>query len=425
MAQKPNVLIFGGCNSLSPQLALHLVPLQGEPLVNHIRMVDKFSLFPQTTYVSKEFIKLLQDRSDVIEYRQANLTVPATVTKCFTDPAPNGQPYTHVFDLSGETAYDRPTAIQISHTFNVSLNLAREAAKQNVKAYIRNIGAVYDHVTEKKKYKEDDVDGWKPLGVRGVWWHETMRAVASVPNLPLVVIRKAYAYGPGETHGEVTQTILLGLVYKHLDEAMKFLWAPKLKRHTVHTKDVAGVAWTAAQWAAGLDREKMNALAGVSLPPSGDDSVKGVPGAIQKEQGGVVVPLFNLVDDNDWNQENTAAVISKVFGIKFGFHGIFASQLAKLRLETVVEDINGVHMEEWTKIIATYANPPVPFTPLSPYALQYQLEKHGCALDGEKLKKVLGYKFLHPYFTEETVRETIESYRVDGIWPQTDKYPPF
>lgn len=44
-------------------------------------------------------------------------------------------------------------------------------------------------------------------------------------------------------------------------------------------------------------------------------------------------------------------------------------------------------MEEWTKIIVN-ANPPVPSTPLTPYAQPYQLEKHGCALDNEKIKKV-------------------------------------
>lgn len=42
-------------------------------------------------------------------------------------------------------------------------------------------------------------------------------------------------------------------------------------------------------------------------------------------------------------------------------------------------------MEEWTKIII---NANVPSTPLTPYAQPYQLEKHGSALDNEKVKKV-------------------------------------
>ena len=161
-----------------------------------------------------------------------------------------------------------------------------------------------------------------------------IRAVASVPGLPLVVLRRAYAYGPGETHGEVTKTILLGLVYKHLEEDMKFLWAPKLKKHTVHTRDVVGAAWTAAEWAAGLDRAQIDKLAGVSLLPSGDESVKGVPGAIQKEQGGVITPVFNLVDDSDSNQENTGEVIAKVRLL-----------LSNLQIETNI--FTGVRHQVW------------------------------------------------------------------------------
>jgi nucleoside-diphosphate-sugar epimerase len=218
-----------------------------------------------------------------------------------------------VIDVSGDRAFDRPTEVQIAQTFHVGLGIAREAAKQgNVKAFLRCILPFYDQDTEKKKYKEEDPDGWKPLGPRGVWWHEMLRAVASIPGLPLVALRGAYSYGPGETRHIITKSILLGLVYRSLGEEMKFLYGPKLKRNTVHSRDLVGAAWAACEWAAGLDREKMDALAGVSLPPSGDESVKGVPEAIQKEQGGVIAPVFNIVDDGDLDQAGMADTISKV-----------------------------------------------------------------------------------------------------------------
>jgi nucleoside-diphosphate-sugar epimerase len=231
-----------------------------------------------------------------------------------------------VLDISGERAFDRPAEVQIVQTFNVALGIAREAAKQGtVKVFLRSILPVYDQDTEKKKYKEEDPDGWKPLGPRGVWWHEMLRAVASVPGLPLVILRAAYSYGPSETRHIITKTILLGLVYRSLGEEMKFLYGPKLRRNTVHTRDLAGAAWAACEWGAGLDREKMNALAGVSLPPSGDESVKGVPGAIQKEQGGVIAPVFNLVDDGDLDQAGIAETISKV-SIYHPFPSLYLSQ---------------------------------------------------------------------------------------------------
>ena len=215
--------------------------------------------------------------------------------------------------MSGEREFDRPAEVQIAQTFNVALGIAREAAKQgNVKAYVRTLHAFYDHATEKKNYKEEDAEGWKPLGTRGVWWHEMVRAVASVPNLPLVVLRKAYGYGPGLAHGEVAQHLALSLVYRSLGEEMKFLWSPQLKKNTIHTSDVVGIMWAAAEWAAGLDRQKMEALAGVRLPPTGNDGVKNVPNAIQKEQGGVIVPVFNLVDESDTNQDSMTQVLAEV-----------------------------------------------------------------------------------------------------------------
>jgi nucleoside-diphosphate-sugar epimerase len=236
----------------------------------------------------------------------------ANVTPCFTDAAPNGQPYTHVLDLTGETAFDRPAEIQISQTLNVSLNIAKEAAKHNVRAYFRSLHPVYDHDTEKKQYKEEDADGWKPFGTRGVWWHETMRAVGSVPNLPLVVMRVSQLYGPGMTHGEMTTTILLGLVYKQLDQQMQFLWSSKLKKNSVNTQDVVAAAWACCQWAATKTRAQLNEAAGIPLPPSGHASVESTPNAIKKEAGSVTVPVFNLTDDSDSDQGSIGETLAQV-----------------------------------------------------------------------------------------------------------------
>jgi hypothetical protein len=59
-------------------LALHLVPLSGEPLVSHLRIVDKYIMNPPTTYVINDFLRLLQEQKDLVDYKQANLTVPGT-----------------------------------------------------------------------------------------------------------------------------------------------------------------------------------------------------------------------------------------------------------------------------------------------------------------------------------------------------------
>jgi hypothetical protein len=38
--------------------------------------------------------------------------------------------------------------------------------------------------------------------------------------------------------------------------------------------------------------------------------------------------------------------------------------------------------------------------------------------------QILGYKLTYPRFDVDSVKETIESYRAEGIWPETSKYPP-
>jgi hypothetical protein len=65
-------------NELASNLALHLIPLSGEPLVSHLRIVDKYIMNPPTTYVIPDFPKLLNKRKDLVDYKQANLTVPGT-----------------------------------------------------------------------------------------------------------------------------------------------------------------------------------------------------------------------------------------------------------------------------------------------------------------------------------------------------------
>src|SRR4051812_21665866 len=94
-------------------------------------------------------------------------------------------------------SYDRPVEIQVSNTFTISLSVARAAARRNVRTYLRMIGPFFAQADPSKKFTEDDENGWKPDGPRGVWWMEMIRAMGSIPNLPLVVLRAAIPYGPG------------------------------------------------------------------------------------------------------------------------------------------------------------------------------------------------------------------------------------
>jgi hypothetical protein len=105
----PAVLILGGLNTASRQLAIFLVSGdQGEvpntahdqrpPLVKYLRIADRFSVQPETTYLGPAFKRILE--RDDVDYRQANLAVPSKVAEVFTPP-PGIESFDYVFDLTG------------------------------------------------------------------------------------------------------------------------------------------------------------------------------------------------------------------------------------------------------------------------------------------------------------------------------------
>jgi len=238
------------------------------------------------------------------------VSLAAVVATSFADPAPNAQPYTHIIDLSGDVEFDRDAQVFISDTLNVSLSIAREAARNSVKSYVRYTPSFYEHV-EDKVYAETDVDGWKPWGTRGIWWHETARAIGSIPNLPLVLVRGAMPYGPGYVHPGINTPIILGLVYKQLNRDMRSVW-DDLRKNTIHSLDWVGGIWATSLWAGEHNRADLDSAAGASLPPSGDRLVETTEGTIKKAEGGVLVPVINLVDETDLTMEGCSVVITKV-----------------------------------------------------------------------------------------------------------------
>ncbi|KIM22632.1 hypothetical protein M408DRAFT_332826 [Serendipita vermifera MAFF 305830] len=430
MTAKPNVMIFGGLALMAPILTLQLIPpLPAEPLISHIRIVDKYLVDPPTTRIPKAFLKALQDRKDLIEYRQVNLTTPSAVSKCFMDLAPNGLPYTHIIDATGEFHPTRPVEVYIQNTLCAALHIARASASQmeripgSIKAHVRLAIPWYKHPGIEKRYKETDPEGWKPKNMPGVWWHESLRAIGSIKGLPLVVVRCGFPYGEGYFPFEVTTITLLALVYKHIGREMRLLWSPNLPKSCINTYDLAGAVWKAAEWISTLSREEADAIAGAPIPPSYDDSVtsENCPDAILASAGSVTIPTFNAVDESDATQGSVTAVVSRVFGIEIGFlessTGIFEGKV----LGQVIQEATEVHMMAWNEII-TNANPPVPDTPLLPYISPSLLAHDGCGMDGERMRKILKYEFRYPRFDERAIRDYINWCRSEGIWPETDLY---
>jgi hypothetical protein len=214
--EKPNAIIFGGVNSVSRALAAYLVPLDGDRLVGHLRIVDKFSVNPPTTYVGAEFPKILAQPN--VEYKQVNLTVPSAVSSAF-DPPEGVAPYSLVFDFTGEFHTWSDTII-IGTTFNISLLLGLEAAKRKVKAFVRVTAPFYESHHKGPHSEKEDV---KPVGTVGIWWHETLRALAAIEDLNLVVVRMGFVYGPYVNVALLSTVITVAAVYGYMKKPMKTL----------------------------------------------------------------------------------------------------------------------------------------------------------------------------------------------------------
>jgi nucleoside-diphosphate-sugar epimerase len=413
MATKPVVLIFGGLNTVSRTLASFLVPSEGEPLVSHLRIVDKFSVHPPTTYLGTEFPAILQKPG--VEYRQTNLTVEANIPATF-DPPEGCAPYDYVFDLTGEVRQDRPEQVQINMTCNVARLLGLEAARRKVKAYIRLQHPYYE--TSAKTIPEESTD-IKPQGVIGTWWHEALRILGAIPDLNLTIVRAGFVYGPYVDFGVFPSALAVAAVYAYTKKPMKSLWSPgKHPGHVVHSIDVAGSMWACAQWVASLGRTEANKMAGEEIPfhndPSMVNQVLGMPSPGTK----VVAPLFNIVDDTQNTLLNNYEVITSYFGAEFEFFNLFQSTMFKL-VDDIVEEINEMHVSGWVEMLEK-SNPPITSSPVSAYMDSYALSKRVYAASNAKIKNIVGYQLQRPLLNQELVGEMVDKWKAEGHWPILD-----
>ncbi|KAG2115193.1 uncharacterized protein F5147DRAFT_676559 [Suillus discolor] len=401
MSSKPSAIIFGGLNTCSRALAALLVPPEGERLVSHLRIVDRFSVNPPTTYLGAEFPKVLAQPD--VEYRQANLTIPSVVASAF-DPPPGKAPYSYVFDLTGEISHDRSEVIAIKLTFNVARIIGLEAARRKVNAYVRLQQPVYETSDKGPHDEKEDVKPVRPLDV---WWHETLRMLASIDDLPLVVLRIGFVYGPYVEFGLYPLVITVASIYGYMNKPMKTPWGPgKDGVNTVHIDDVSGGLWACAKWIASLgqiyfhnDRTKVKDTEGTCIPDAQP-----------------VAPVFNLVDDSEMTMAKGGSMITEFFGTTFEFYSFFENAMAKLKLDDVVEEINEHHVGTWTEMLQT-SNPPIVQTPLDAYMDHWALSRRKLSYNNSKIKKVIGYKLIRPQFTHDALREVVDKWKAEGSWP--------
>ncbi|KAG2189247.1 hypothetical protein INT44_004389 [Umbelopsis vinacea] len=369
----PKVLVLGALGFVGRNFVQYLVE---NKLASSIRGIDK--ALPQTAYLSPA-VKAAFDHPSV-EIMQANLINPVSIEKCYTRS--DGTEFDYVFNFAAETKYSQVSEVYRERIYNLSVNCAKEAAKRHVKVFLEmSTSEVYD------SNKEPSTEGspLKPWTLIAKQKVEVCKTLQNMEGLNLVIVRPAVVYGVGATSG-ITTRLVIGRVYKKLNEEMKLLWNKDLKLNTVHIRDVVRACWHLAKWY--------------------DEN-----GIATKKDRKI---LFNLADKQDTDQETINQHLETIFGIKTGYHGSIISSFAKLNLGTVTEDVNEKHLGPWADLLKE-SN--IAISPLSPYVDEELLHSHPVSVNGTLIERETGFTYEVPYLTKEKLEEIINGYKELKVWP--------
>jgi len=351
---KPRVLVLGAVGFVGRNFVTYLVENE---LCSKIRIVDK--VIPKTAFLTQRH----QNAFDKTEFLQKNLVKAASIAQAFEDP--EGK-YDFVFNLAAETKYSQTEEVYNERVYLLSVNCAKEAAKQGVKLFVEvSTAQVYD--ADKKP--SDENAKLKPWTLIAKYKLKAEEEIKTISNLNYTIVRPAIVYGPGDVSG-ITPRIIIGAVYKHLAEEMKFLWSKDLRINTVHVSDVCRALWLISQ--------------------------KGKTGAI-----------YNLSDSSDSSQETVAALLRDIYQIKTDYQGSVISNFAMLNLESVTEDINDKHLQPWSELCKAKG---INNTPLTPYLDKELLYNNSLSINGAKITTELGFKYEVPEMKKEHLLAVIKDF---------------
>jgi len=325
------------------------------------------------------------------------------MSRVFDHPdVPNGS-WDYVFNLGGETAWSQTAEVYKLRSFQLSVTLAKEAAKRNVKSYVEvSTGMVYAS-NRTPRNESDKLKPWLKLAKAKL---DAEVELSRIPNLNLVILRIAHVYGDYDS-GFVAKALCLARVYQEQQKELKWLWTEDLRINTVHVEDVVRALWTAAEWRSAN-----------STTPSGPPSLirRTTLSTKGDEAPAAHVPIFNIVDHGQTSQGTLARVISEVFSIKTGFQGSLISQFAKMNLEHVVDDLNEDVLQPWADLLEKKGRNG---GPLSPFLEKELLKDTDLSLDGGLFERATGFRYenYEKGLTRDGVKAMLASYERMDWWP--------
>lgn len=357
---KPRVLVLGGVGFIGRNFVEYLID---NDLCSKIRVADK--VLPQTAGLSEKQKQCF----DKVEFKQSNLARANTISRVYDDDGT----WDYVFNLAGETKFSQADEVYKENIVDVSVTCATEAAKRGVKRFVEvSTAQVYDSGTKPRK-EDAKLKPWTGLAKAKLKAEESLKAIS---GLNLVIVRPATVYGPGDLSGLMPRMIAAA-VYKTLGEKLEFLWDKDLKINTVHVRDVCAALW--------------------HLTSHGDNGA-----------------TYNLADSGDTDQGKVAKLLEAIFGIKSGFMGNLASNLATgIAMKTVAETANDKHLKPWSDLCKQQG---ISNTPLTPYLDEELLYNNPLSVDGTAVVAT-GFKYKYPEINEDLLREALKYFIDIGFFP--------
>lgn len=280
--------------------------------------------------------------------------------------------YDYVFNLASETKYDQPQMIYDEKITEVAKAVIAEAKKHKGLKRIFDISTAHvyahgsKHVNESGKIKPWTGIAEAKLTVEKLWMDS---------GLPVVLLRPAIVYGPGDQSGLMPR-ITIARVYRYTGSRMKFLWGGDLKLNTVHVDDVCRALW--------------------HLTTKGETS-----------------KIYNLADKNDTDQKKLNELLEAVFAIKTGFVNAVMCKFAKINLKAATETVNSRHLRPWSTLCSEHK---IEASPISPFLAPELLSDHSLSVDGSAIEAT-GFTYSQPKVTTDLIQAELDYWVQQGVFP--------
>ncbi|KAJ1853870.1 hypothetical protein GGH12_004655 [Coemansia sp. RSA 1822] len=374
----PSVLVVGSANFYGRAVMQELCARRDQSSDTWtIRGVDKvlpeLALFPQS----------VQQLYTTFDYRMGNLRSAEFLEQAFGDTQ-----WDYVINIA-EYKFGQTAGVYEQDVRHVSLEVARLAAKHKARSlvHVSTAHVFKPNSSANTPHGEDDaMEATNELAACHVQTEQDIQACEGRP--PLVILRPALCYGPGDRQ-HVVPMLISAQISRATNQPMPILWDKDLRVSTVHVSDVARACVQSAQWIA--------------------------------QQGPKSHFVFNLADPGDTTNAKLAHAVAQLFGVKPSFQNSAFNFIAKrLKTSELTEEVNESLLGPWMELLAQHG---IANSPLSPYIdaehPYCRLEHCPLAINGSRIENTQGLDFKYQYssVSADTLRPMIEEFQQLGLWP--------